>query len=162
MKINLKFNSTSIQAAIDQVEDYKKKVEQFPEKAVKKTVEMGVEQAKDFAMYMNAYDTGELVNGIVGDVNGNKGKIVSTAFHTMFVEMGTGVRGAEEPNPYNYAEGWRYDVNEHGEAGWYYIGKDGRKHWTQGMPSRPFMHDTAEVIREALPWIAEGVLKDGE
>lgn len=161
-KIKLSLNASSIDAAIKQVKAYQQKVEEFPEKAVKKTVELGVEQAKDLAMYMNAYDSGELVDGIIGEAKDNKGKIEATAYHSAFVEFGTGVRGEKEPHPEYFALGWTYDFNKHGQAGWEYIGDDGKKHWTLGMPSRPFMHDTAQMIKEAIPWIAETVLQEGE
>lgn len=159
-KIRITSLSTGvIDKALQELKEYQKKIEQFPEKAVKLAVDMGVEQAKEIAMYMNAYDTGELVNGIVGEAKGSKGKIVSTAFHTMFVEFGTGIRGKQDPNQYDYAQGWKYDVNEHGEAGWVYKGDDGKLHWTKGMPSRPFMHDTAEILQQSRAWIAKTVLK---
>ena len=161
-KIKATLSAKSLDKAIAEIEAYRRKVEKFPEKAVEKAVEMGVEQAKDLAMYMLAYDSGQLVDGIIGETDGDKGRIVSTAFHTMFVEFGTGVRGKEEPHPEYFAMGWKYDVNEHGEAGWFYKGDDGKVHWTKGMPSRPFMHDTAQMMKEAIPWIAETVLEEGE
>lgn len=162
-----KFKLTSLDpkelnAVLKQVQAYKKKTEDFPSDVVKLAVDMGVEQAKETAKYMNAYDSGELVEGIVGDADGGKGKIESTAPHSAFVEMGTGVRGKQDPNPENYVPGWEYDVNEHGEAGWFYIGRDGKRHWTKGMPHRPFMYDTAQTLQESRPWLAEMVLQGEE
>ena len=148
----------SISEAIKQLEAYRKKVEKLPENFVKTTVELGVDTAKDLAMYMNAYDSGELVNGIVAEYEGEaKGKIVSTAPHSAFVEMGTGIVGKQ--NPGQSIPGWQYDVNEHGEEGWWYIGNDGKKHWTKGMPSRPYMYDTAQLLKQSAPWIVEGEIK---
>lgn len=159
IKINL--SEKSIDDAIAQVRAYREKIERFEENAVRIATEMGVETAKDFAMYMNAYDSGELVNGIIAEYKDGKGYVVSTAPHSAFVEMGTGVRGKEQPNPGDYIPGWTYDKNEYGEDGWFYIGKDGKRHWTKGMPSRPFMYETAKVLKESKNWIALQALKEG-
>lgn len=159
-KYELKLNTKSITDTINKLRQYQKSLDGFKERAIKIAVEMGVEQAKDIAGYMDIYDSGELVDGIVGEYENGKGYIHSTAPHSAFVEMGTGVRGKEDPNPYDYYPGWRYDVNEHGEKGWYYIGKDGNWHWTKGMPSRPYMYMTAQVLKESKAEIAEAALKD--
>ena len=143
-----------------ELEDYQKKVEGLGPGIVKAATEEGVEEAKNQALYMNAYDSGELVNGILGEVQDEKGRVMSTAPHSIFVEFGTGIRGKQSPYPVNPPIGWQYDVNEHGEAGWWYTGDDGKKHWTKGMPSRPFMYNTAQILRQSLPWIAEEVLQD--
>lgn len=161
-KIKLKLNDASIAQAIKEVKAYQKKVDGLGDKVVHAATELGVEQAKELASYMNVYDSGDLVAGIVPEFKDGKGYIHSTAKHSMFVEMGTGIRGKQDPNPENYIPGWEYDVNEHGEAGWYYYDDQGKKHWTKGMPSRPFMYDTAQMLRQSIPWIAEGELKDGK
>lgn len=161
MKIKLSLDKQSINASIKKLDDYADKVDKLPNKVVKRLSEDGAKQAKETAMYMNAYDSGELVNGIIYEASENKGKIVSTAPHSAFVEMGTGVVGKNNPNTNGSIPGWSYDVNEHGEAGWWYIGKDGKPHWTKGMPSRPFMYDTAQILREAIPYIAKEELKGG-
>lgn len=145
-----------------ELEDYQKKVEGLGPGIVKAATEQGVEEAKNQALYMNAYDSGELINGIVGEAHDGIGHIMSTAPHSIFVEFGTGILGKQSPYPVNPPIGWQYDVNEHGEAGWWYTGDDGKKHWTKGMPSRPFMYDTAQILRQSLPWIAEGVLQDDQ
>lgn len=157
--IKVTLGSASISNAIAQLEDYQRKVENLGEKVTKRLTEDGVKQAQDYAMYMNAYDSGELVDSIVPEYRDNKGYIHSTAPHSAFVEMGTGIMGQNAPNSNNTVPGWVYDVNEHGEKGWYYIGRDGRKHWTKGMPSRPFMYDTAQTIRQSVQYVVEDELQ---
>ena len=66
--------------------------------------------------------------------------LVASSDHADYVEFGTGIRGAESPHP--KPNGWSYDVNEHGDDGWVYKGKDGKFHWTAGTRSRPFMYET--------------------
>ena len=155
------FDPASIDKAVAEVKAYQKKVEALPDKLVKRLTEDGVQEAKDMAMYMNAYDSGELVNGIVAQYRDGKGHIVSTAYHSAFVEMGTGIRGKRDPNPYDYIPGWTYDVNEHGDKGWWYVGDDGKPHWTKGMPHRPYMYETAQSIRRSEAYIARELLKGG-
>lgn len=157
--VKLKLNTKSIDAAIKAVEKYKRKVDKADERMVNELVDYGVKKAKEAAMYMDAYDSGDLVNGIVGEKVETLGSVVSTAPHSAFVEFGTGVRGMRSQHPDPNLANWKYDVNEHGEAGWWYWGDDGRWHWTAGMPSRPYMYDTAKVMKEAVVQIAKDVVK---
>lgn len=75
--------------------------------------------------------------------------------YAMFVEYGTGVVGADNPHPNPARSGWVYDINSHGEEGWWYQTVEGDPNptkyitstgewlaWTKGMPSRPFMYMT--------------------
>lgn len=160
MKIKVSLNSASIDDAIKQLEAYQQKVDKLGDRIVHRLTESGSEQAKEMAMYMNAYDSGELVNGIIPEYRDKNGYIVSTAPHSAFVEMGTGVVGAQNPNPNNSVPGWVYDVNGHGEAGWvYFKEKDGKYHWTKGIPSRPYMYDTAQILRDSIPDVAKEELE---
>lgn len=73
--------------------------------------------------------------------------------YAMFVEYGTGIVGVGNPHPKPEA-GWLYDMNNHGEKGWYYptTSDDPNPHkhmydgqlygWTKGQASRPFMYET--------------------
>lgn len=119
----------------------------------------GVEIAKMNVSDMNAYDSGELYNSIHGESNGNVGYVIADAAHAAFVCFGTGIMGANDPHPNIAIAGWRYDVNGHGELGWWYIGRDGKAHWTKGMPSRPYMYQTAQVLRQMVIPAAKEALK---
>lgn len=160
-KIKITLNSADIDRALNELQEYQKKVERLGERVVKRMTEAGAKQAQDYAMYLNAYDSGALVSGIVPEFRDSKGYIHSTAPHTAFVEMGTGIKGQMSPNLNGTSPaGWQgYDIHGHGLSGWYYPGKDGRKHWTQGMPSRPFMYDTAQTLRQSILYVVEDELK---
>lgn len=158
-KITLQLNSKSINKALSQLKAYQKKVESAGENLTHKLTEQGVSLAQLNASYMSIYDTGELVNGIDSDYRGGKGYVVSTAPHSAFAEFGTGVRGANSPHPNPGLAGWRYDVNEHGEEGWWYMGDDGAWYWTAGMPSRPYMYDTAQQLKQFVIPLAKETLK---
>lgn len=161
----IKFNlsTSSIEQAIKDLKAYQKQVQGLGPKVVKRMVEGGTEQAKELVDYMGAYDSGDLLAGIVGTVDGKKGAIHSTSGHSAYVEYGTGIVGAGSPHPEagSYPGGWRYDVNEHGEAGWWYPGKDGKYRWTKGMPHRPFMYETAQILRQSVEDIAKSEMEGG-
>lgn len=108
---------------------------------------------------MDAYDSGELYNSIHEVSNGNVGYVIADAAHAAFVCFGTGVVGANNPHPEVAIAGWKYDVNSHGELGWWYIGKDGEAHWTKGMPSRPYMYNTAQQLRQMVIPAAKEAMK---
>lgn len=158
MKCKVKLSVESIDQALKQVKTYQKKVEKSGENLTRKLTEQGVSLAKQNAAYMNIYDSGELVNKIDSQYDGDTGKIVSGAAHSAFCEFGTGIvgKGNQHPEP---APGWVYDVNEHGEAGWWYYDDQGNKRWTKGMPSRPYMYDTARMLRKMVEPMAKEVLK---
>ena len=145
--IHVELSAAGLDAAIAELKEYQQKVEGLGVKVVKRLAADGAANARELASFMNAVDTGELVGSIVGEASGENGSIKATAGHAAYVEFGTGVVGAGSPHPI----GWAYDVNGHGDEGWHYIGDDGHLHWTKGMPSRPYMYDTARMMAEAVP-----------
>ena len=70
------------------------------------------------------------------------------------VEFGTGVVGAASEAS-SYAEDWEYDVNSHGNKGWYYQ-KDGMIYWSRGMEGKLIYHTLQLKIEEKISgWIEE-------
>ena len=158
-KIKLKLSTNSINQALKEVKAYQKKVEKAADDLVRRLTEQGVSLAQLNASYMEIYDTGELLRGIESQYKGKIGFVVSTATHSIFCEFGTGIVGAQNPHPEVAIAGWRYDVNEHGQLGWWYIGRDGKSHWTKGMPSRPYMYETAKMLRSMVVPLAKEVMR---
>ncbi len=158
-KYSMKLNEQSINQLLEDLKAYRSKVKKAPEQIVHQLTEQGVSLAQQNAAYMDIYDSGELVNGIVSEYKSKtSGVVASTAEHSAFCEFGTGVVGAGQPHP-EPAPGWQYDVNEHGEEGWWYYDENGKKWWTKGMPSRPYMYDTARMMRQQIVPVAKEVLK---
>lgn len=99
-----------------------------------------------------------LSDGIILRIPDNKSD------YAMFIEYGTGVVGESSPHPWASKYGWEYDVNEHGESGWWYpTSKEDNnptkyfsessgiwKAWTRGQASRPFMYDTWRWARQSF------------
>lgn len=155
-KLNL--TESSINLLLVEVKEYLQKVEKMGDALTTELTEMGVSFAQQNASYMNIYDSGELVNGIGSAYKKGKGYVKSEAPHSAFCEFGTGVvgQGFSHPEP---APGWVYDVNAHGEEGWWYYDKNGEKHWTNGMPARPYMYDTARMLRSRVEETAKELIK---
>lgn len=84
-------------------------------------------------------------------------------------EMGSGIVGSNNPhpNPNGPFKSWKYDVNEHGEKGWYYptttddpnpykYEKNGQLYgWTKGLPSRHMFYDALNDIINEIGDIVE-------
>lgn len=65
-----------------------------------------------------------------------------------YAENGTGIVGSRHPN--TAIKGWIYDVNKHGEAGWNYLGSDGKYHHTKGIPAQKIYYEASKRMKEKL------------
>lgn len=142
--------------AAAEVRAYKARIEKL---AIELTAELAA-QGKQIALVEAAdiRDTGKLLSSIVEEHSGNYGFVKCKCGYAVFVEFGTGVVGGRSSHPDISIAGWKYDVNGHGELGWWYPGKDGNYHWTKGMPSRPFMYNTAQQLRKIVIPTARGLI----
>lgn len=151
-----------------QLVDYKNNVlQQKVDLLAKRLAEKGVAIAQTNIVTYDAIFTGELISSIETRYGGStKGTavfyIVADSRHAVFVEFGTGQLGLEGSYPYPFPEGveWNYNTGktifeiENGQYGWFYPAEDGTWRFTQGMPSRPFMYETAvqlmtEIVKTA-------------
>lgn len=94
----------------------------------------------------------------------NTGKVWTNDMVIIFNEMGTGITGLNNPhpNPDGPFKSWKYDVNHHGEDGWYYpttpsdpnpykYVKDGILYgWTKGLPSRSMFYNAFLDIKNEI------------
>lgn len=150
-----------VQNAIKELRQYQSDLNRKCEILAQRLAEEGVNIAKVKIMQFPAVYTGELLNSIQSEPgamisNGSQWIIYTGCEWAPFVEFGTGIIGSGNPHPDPGLANWKYDVNEHGEAGWHYY-KDGKWNWTKGMPSRPFMYETGRDLRKIVPKIAKEV-----
>lgn len=80
--------------------------------------------------------TGELMSHFQKDYD--TGRFFNDCFYASYVEFGTGIVGS---GTHPASGGYQYDVNNHGEDGWYYFGKDGVIYWTKGMEAHRYMYN---------------------
>lgn len=151
-----------ISKTIQQIEAYKKELTRKSIELVKVLTDMGVDIAKYNVQNLGAFYTGQLEASIGGYFSPSLGVgiIYAGSWYAAFVEFGTGVRGKEAQHPLTDEAGWVYDTNNHGEEGWVYFNEqDGKYHWTNGMPSRPFLYETGKELRVICDKVAKQVMK---
>lgn len=157
-KIKYTLSAESIDNAIREIEKYKAELNVKISELIQALTDYGVNVAKAQVIAMNAFYTGDLEANIVGYFSPSTGVGIIRAGtpYAVYVEYGTGVigRDSHHPNP----DGWEYDINAHGEDGWWYFNdRDGKVHWTKGMASRPFMYNTARELERSCAAIAKGI-----
>jgi len=148
-KIQMKLTTRSIEDAIREVKEYKRELNDRVKALIRELVDKGVEIAKAQVRELGAVYTGQLEESITGffDEETGLGIIRTDCPYAIYVEFGTGVVGERNPHP-EPIEGWQYDVNEHGDKGWWYFNeRDQKWHWTKGMVSRPFMYNTLQLLK---------------
>ena len=156
--ITMTLDPASIDKAIKELETYKKELRRRINELVTRLVDEGVTVAKVQIAQLGASYTGELSESIGGYFNSARGVgvVYCGAWYGVFVEFGTGVVGAGSPHP--APNGWKYDVNSHGDAGWWYFNdRDGKWHWTKGVRSKPFMYITVMELERQCERIAREV-----
>lgn len=160
-RIKITLTQSSIQQAIREIEQYKQEIISKTKIFAQRLADEGVILAKVKISQYPAVYTGELLNSIIDEpgallTNGSQWIIYTDCEWAAFVEFGTGIVGSENSHPNPDLASWKYDVNEHGESGWMYF-KEGEWHWTKGMPSRPFMYETARDLKRLIPKLAKEV-----
>lgn len=91
--------------------------------------------------------------------------VVAGTDHAAFVEFGTGVIGQKKPYKgelppgvsWQYASGQTIHQLKDGRIGWFY--RDDNGHWwfTEGMPSRPYMYNTARELERKVKNVVKEV-----
>lgn len=162
---------SNIKALQKELEKYRDSLTYKDRLLAEKLSERGVEIARVQIADLDAIFTGELIQSLHSEYMGSTPygaifAVVANSSHAVFVEFGTGQRGEDKPYPYPLPEGvsWDYNVGKTirqnpvtGRYFWFYPGQDGKWHYTEGMPARPFMYLTSmELIRE-VPEIAREV-----
>lgn len=175
-------SKSSVKRAIRQLKAYKSELTYKCQKLAESLAEKGVEIAKAEIISLDAVFTSELLESIHSEERGSGvWVVIADSKHAIFVELGTGIVGKESPYPYEFPDGVSWDYNsgstirqamedivihgstfvKAGEYYWTYIGEDGKLHITKGMPSRPFMHNTANELKKIIVETAEEVFRYG-
>ena len=166
--INARLNPQSIGDAIEEVKAFQKEVEEKSRILIQRLTDYGAELARVKIVSMGAFATGELLSGVDGYFSPtlNAGFVRVVSDHVAFVEFGTGVVGQNSPHrngeylakaAWGYATGSKIFTTKDGKVGWIYPTDSGEFRFTEGMKSRPFMHETAMELAQILEQMAWGV-----
>lgn len=163
IRLNL-FDPDSLADAIREMQTVAKNVPKCANDALNELADVGAQYAKNRVLAMDAIMTGDLY-GFISAVHATEqvkmSKVVAPTPYAEYVEYGTGIVGASRSHP--EPDGWAYDVNEHGEAGWWYYDDTfgySSWHWTNGMPARPFMYQTRLYLEQQAPKITAKVFRN--
>ena len=156
-------SQNSIQNAIKALQSYQDSLTYKCQLLAEKLAEKGVEIARVEISDLDAVFTSELLQSVHSEYKGSvKGggvwAVVTDSEHATFVEFGTGIIGKANPYKGTLPEGvdWQYASGKtirqlaDGRYGWFYQGKDGNWYFTEGMPSRPFMYNTANELKSII------------
>lgn len=144
---------------------YQMELENKARTLCQRLAEIGVQIAQANVVSLDAVFTGELFNSITSEeILASKNRSVflvkATSEHAIYVEVGTGIVGAESPYPGKlpvvYAQGKTIRQLSDGRYGWFYQ-RDGQWYFTEGMPSRPFMYLAASELREKVVAVAKEI-----
>lgn len=157
----------SIKAAIKELEKQKEHIHKCAEDLTRLLMNLGVEKARDLV----PIDTGVAQASIIGYLDEAEGiGIIRAGGYCKYIEFGTGVRGRDSPHPsaeYKAIMQWAYNsgatifTTKDGREGWFYPADDGSWRFTEGMPSRPFMYETAQYLKREAQRLAKEAFNSG-
>lgn len=158
--IKFGLDTHEINRAIKELQEYKEEIKEKSRQLVKALIDEGLVILRAKILEMNINDTGNLYNSVDGYYSPslNAGVIRVNCEYAVFVEFGTGTVGQKSPYPgdamaelgYKYCGGTHYFTTKDGRIGWIYPTDDGEFRFTEGLPSRPFMYETAKELEKAL------------
>lgn len=152
------------------IDNYKNSLTYKCQIFVQRLAEIGVEIARVQIAELDAIFTTELLQSVHSEYggtikNGAVYFVVADSEHAIFVEMGTGIIGAQSPYPGKlpamYAQGETIHHTKNGKYGWFYQDDNGNWYFTEGMPSRPFMYNTTLELLARVPVIAKEIFGSG-
>ena len=169
--ININLNKKGgLENGIKELEAYKKRVKEKTSLLVQKLTDYGAEIVRIKIVNMGAYYSGALLSGVDGYYSPTliAGFVKVASDHVAFVEFGTGVKGQGTYKNAEYLSkaSWGYVTGgdkgkifttKDGRVGWYFPMDDGTWRFTEGMPSRPFMYETALELQRDFQKITQEV-----
>ena len=162
------FSQKGISQTIRKFETIKSKVPQLEQRVQKKILIILKKEQSIIFQKLQAEVRGTylltLENSFVKDYS--LGTLINDCWYSAFVEFGTGISGkGTHPNPRDY----QYDVNGHGENGWYFFDDEGNLHFTTGMKAHRYMYDAISdyvvggeykrIFEKSFKTVMGGILK---
>lgn len=165
------FDSKSIQRTIAELEGYEVKLARVIQMSLPEIAER-IERRLLLELSQFGLGGSSLASSISVIVVDDGIEVTVGSDHAMFLEFGTGIKGQQSPHPNpNWLSSWNYDINNHGEEGWWYPTDDSDPNpikrrgggkvygWTRGHEARPFMYNTWRYTRRMAPQIFNKYMK---
>lgn len=167
IKIDI-FDKKSIHKAIKELRDHEKELIKKCRIFTERVSELGLDILNNKMQVLNIPEeikaSAKLKKG--GYItNGYQCMLVVDNENAIFWEFGTGVIGNKAPHPEATENGWVYDINEHGDKGWWYSnGEENNWSWeskipglyhTRGIPAQRFMFDTKLELNRSFSQIKQ-------
>lgn len=176
MKINIGYDTKSIDKAIKQIEEYQKKVQALIPTFLQRCAERIIQLANQ-----NIDTRGGgigLGGGIIAEIKdgwyaqpvsitkkGASITIRNRSEKATYIEFGVGQRGASSPHDKASKLYYGYDINSHGENGWYFYAHNGDANVDIGSANRDWEYEldngTIKVFtkgQEALMFAYQAVM----
>lgn len=167
MKIKIRLNEKSVDRAIKKIEQYRADLNKKADELVQRLADEGYTIILNKIFEFDAIETGAMLNTLKLDKH-NCYAVLIVGDCAMYVEFGTGPVGMSNPYPGD-SHGWKYNVGKNIKEysfngakieGWFYPDGSGGYRFTRGMPSRPFMYESALELRyEKMKKIIREVFK---
>lgn len=140
-----------IDRAISEIERFNSDFIKACNELILQLTNLGRDRALEVLSYLTDGWTHQLEDSIAQgtrfDARTRTGIVRTECPYAAYVEFGTGIEGEHNSHPEPGAVGWEYDVNNHGDEGWYYYNpNDSKVHWTRGQPAKPFMWRAALTV----------------
>lgn len=126
---------------------------QYPKIALRIADRLANEMLKEVSTEKGYRETYKISAKLEGNVA--TAGIKNDELKAMFREYGTGIVGSQNPHVAEALQkaGWKYDVNQHGEKGWYYPKGDGTFGWTKGQPANKKFYEALQKAEQLFPEI---------
>lgn len=150
--ITFDLSTGGIDYALKELEKFKADLIKACDDLIRQLTALGLDTAQSVLTFTTHGWTGELEKSLYEesgwDAKDRTGRVRTSCPWAAFVEFGTGIVGASNAQSGFPHGGYKPDGMGHGEAGWWYGNpNDGRVHWTQGEPAKPFMYTALARIR---------------
>lgn len=160
MVIDIDLNTKSIDAAIRQVEKYKRWVDSKTQELVKRLAEVGLEEAR--VRFSGAEYSGENDAEVTVEPIADGFKIVATGQAVFFIEFGAGVyyNGTEpypEPRPKGISNIGEYGDGKGKRKAWGFYDESGELVITHGTPAAMPMLHASRTMQQEVERIAKEV-----
>lgn len=166
-KLKATLSEDSIANLIDQLQEYKSKVESLEVNTTEKVTSRALNEIERNLFAVTDKD-GNVDVSADSFTFGNSGFAYLTGSQAAYVEFGTGPKGAENPHPNAGENSWKYGTSgdgkifttKDGRIGWLY--KDfetGRLRFTEGLSAQEVVLRASESVKSEIPEIVKELLK---